>query len=1456
MSQAVRVLLVDDDEDDYILTRDMLADIGGGKFDLEWVATYAAGLEVIQQERHDVYLLDYHLGERNGLELLCEALKGNHRAPMTLLTGQGDHEVDVEAMTAGAADYLAKGRIDAPVLERSIRYALERARALESLRQSEATNRALLAETQARLREQVALREAGSIIASTLDLSSVLTRIAEQMAQAVDATSAYICSLEAEAMAYTVSAEYIGPQACPQEQVSDLGMIYADDDIRFLATLQAGQPEISQIDDPNLPEAERAHLQQYGAQTVLYIPLQVRGQVIAFAELWESRRRREFTIEEMALCQALAQQAAIAIENARLYEQAQQEIAGREWAEKALRQRNRDLELLNRASQVFISSLNLDQVLATVLEDVNHLLGIAACSAWLIDPETDELVCRQATGPGHETVRGWRLAPGQGIAGWVARTGQSLLVPDAQADERYYQLVAQQTGVDIRSMLSIPLQVKEDVIGVIEVVDTTVGRFSSADQALLEAVAASAAIAVENARLYEQAQQELAERKRAEAALRESEEKYRLLVENQTDLLVKVDTQDRILFASPSYCETFGKREEELLGASFMPLVHETEREATARALKTLELPPYTCYLEQRAWTKNGWRWIGWADKALLDEDGNVTAIVGVGRDITERVQAEEALRESEEKYRDLVDNALVGIYRTNLNGEMLYANQALARMFEFESPEEIGAAGVLVRYRNLQDRQVLMKNLEQYGRVGAFEVELLTKTRTVKHVVLSATLQGNILSGMLMDVTERVRAEQEIRRRNRELALLNQIITASASGVEPGSILEAACRELARAFEVPQAVAALLNEERSEAVVVAEYVSDGWPSGLHNTIPVTGNPSFQYLLAYQAPLVVEDAQNDPRFIPIHDLLRERKTVSLLILPLMVEDQVIGSLGVEAREPRHFSVEEVSLAWSVADQISGALARARLAETQRRLSAAIEQAAEGVMITDIEGTILYVNPAFERITGYSQADVLGRKPGIFGRAEPRQGDTPNRPDLFDTMLKTIGARQVWQGRIAGSRKDGTSYTVEATVTPVRDAWAGVSNYVSLLRDVTHELQLEEQYRQAQKMEAVGQLTAGIAHDFNNLLTAVNGFTELAQLGLPPEDPARELMAKVMDSGQRAADLVHQLLAFSRKQIMEPQVLDLNAVVVEMEQMLQRIIGEHIGLETELPADLWAVKVDPAQIEQVIVNLAVNARDAMPEGGRLTIATSNARVGENSLAGHLETEPGEYVLLAVSDTGVGMSCEVQTHIFEPFFTTKPAGEGTGLGLATVYGIVKQSGGDIRVHSEEGRGTTFEIYLPRASEARRSLKWYDTRERFPSGTETILLVEDDPALRDLGRRILQEAGYSVVEAEGGPQALQVAARHVGPIHLLLSDVIMPDMNGVALAERLAETYPDLKILFVSGYTHDMIGRHGVLEPGVAFLQKPFSPPALAHKVRQVLDDPQQGLPQKSSQQDERG
>ncbi len=388
------------------------------------------------------------------------------------------------------------------------------------------------------------------------------------------------------------------------------------------------------------------------------------------------------------------------------------------------------------------------------------------------------------------------------------------------------------------------------------------------------------------------------------------------------------------------------------------------------------------------------------------------------------------------------------------------------------------------------------------------------------------------------------------------------------------------------------------------------------------------------------------------------------------------------------------------------------------------------------------------------------------------------------------------------------------------------------------RDVTEQRHLEEQFRQSQKMEAVGQLAGGIAHDFNNLLTAILGNTQLLLRELPPGDAKRGDVEEIRKASERAASLTRQLLAYSRRQMLQPEVLDLNGVVAEMDKMLRRLIGEHIALVTVLAPDLGRVRADPNQLEQVIVNLAVNARDAMPDGGKLTIETANVDLDETYAQTHLGSVPGPYAMLAVTDSGVGMDAGVRAHLFEPFFTTKEVGRGTGLGLATVYGIVKQSGGYISVYSEVGRGSSFKIYLPRIATP-SGTPASPHRGRPARGTETVLVVEDEPAVLTLSRRALEAQGYIVLTASDAAAALRVVERHGGTIHLLVTDVVMPGKSGRELADKLAAQRPGIRVLYMSGYPGDAVVAHGSLPAGSAFLQKPFSPDSLARKVRDVLD-----------------
>ena len=384
---------------------------------------------------------------------------------------------------------------------------------------------------------------------------------------------------------------------------------------------------------------------------------------------------------------------------------------------------------------------------------------------------------------------------------------------------------------------------------------------------------------------------------------------------------------------------------------------------------------------------------------------------------------------------------------------------------------------------------------------------------------------------------------------------------------------------------------------------------------------------------------------------------------------------------------------------------------------------------------------------------------------------------------------------------------------------------------------------EEQLRQSQKVEAIGRLAGGIAHDFNNLLTIINGYTELLLARLPSQDRTSRDINEIRKAGMRAASLTRQLLAFSRKQILEPKILDMNAIVVELEKMLQRLIGEDVRLTIAQAPGLRRIKADPGQVEQVIMNLVVNARDAMPQGGNLTLETSNVDLDEAYAARHVGVRPGAYVMLAVSDTGCGIDKESMTHIFEPFYTTKGPGKGTGLGLSTVYGIVKQSGGNVWAYSEPGRGTTFKIYLPQAEGTVDRQPRDGQRAGIARGSETLLLVEDQKELRELVREMLEMNGYTVVAAGDGLEALEICQRHEGRIDLMLSDVVMPQMGGRELAQRLATLRPEMKVLYMSGYTSNAIVHHGILDPGTVLLQKPFTPDGLARKVREVLDGDQQ-------------
>ena len=519
-------------------------------------------------------------------------------------------------------------------------------------------------------------------------------------------------------------------------------------------------------------------------------------------------------------------------------------------------------------------------------------------------------------------------------------------------------------------------------------------------------------------------------------------------------------------------------------------------------------------------------------------------------------------------------------------------------------------------------------------------------------------------------------------------------------------------------------------------------------------------------------------------------------------------------------------------------------AHAELQESEVRGRTVLESSLDAIIGMDEQGAITDWNSCAETLFGWSRKDALGR-PLAETIIPPDQREAHHA--RFSRFIET-GEEAMLKRRLETTswRRDGTEFPVELSVVPLKEGaayrfyWFIVD--ISERRAAEAKLwQTEDQLRQAQKMEAVGQLAGGVAHDFNNLLTVITGYTDLLMSDLPAGAPALVELEEIRQAAKRASWLTMQLLAFSRRQILAPQVLDLNVLIGNFEQMLRRLIGENVTLQTQLAPALARIKADPGQIEQVIMNLVVNACDAMPRGGHLTIETDTVLLDESYSVKAVEMPRGRYVLLAVSDTGCGMDAELQKRIFEPFFTTKEAGKGTGLGLSTVYGIVKQSHGFVWVYSEPGRGTTFKIYLPTVDEDVQPAKRESRSAQQRTGVETILLVEDAEPLRDLAKKILELSGYTVLAAGSLDEALKIAEARNWMVHLLLTDVIMPGGSGPDVADRLSEQCQDLKVLYMSGYTGAVMADQGILEDGIPLLQKPFTPEALRQKVREVLDEP---------------
>ncbi|MBW2147859.1 MAG: PAS domain S-box protein [Deltaproteobacteria bacterium] len=762
-------------------------------------------------------------------------------------------------------------------------------------------------------------------------------------------------------------------------------------------------------------------------------------------------------------------------------------------------------------------------------------------------------------------------------------------------------------------------------------------------------------------------------------------------------------------------------------------------------------------------------------------------------------------LQKSEERFRSLFENASIGIFQTIPEGKVLMANPEILKIYGYTLEEHLSVDITRDLYCHPEDRELFLQKLQKDGVVRGFEHKARRKDGRIITMRMNAWIvrdeEGRTvrIEGTTEDITaqkEAAMAMEASERKYRELVerLDDMVFEVNLEG------------RLTFANAALESILGYLPDEligRSWADILE-------PADVETTLAVYREAlRGSYSLYYVNRCLHKDG-------------RSRRLSWSLSPRLDASGAVIGVKGT-ARDitDQYIAQERIRLLYEVNQLI-------------------LDNIPMSVLVLGKDLRILRANQRYLDFKGIREENVLGRD--IREVLSPLLLEQQNLSGHLEKAAAEGGFVKI--GGLKLQLEGQTELYLNFHILGLRFP-PGVENegeeirVLLLIEDHTRERRLEEQFLLAQKMEAIGRLAGGVAHDFNNLLTAITGYTQLLLIKMDLDHSMRREMEEIQKAADRAADLIRQLLAFSRRQVLEPHVLDLNEVVADMDRMLRRLIGEDIELVTVLAPDLGRIKADRSQVEQIIANLAVNARDAMPTGGILTLETDTVILDEAYARDHMGVTSGQYIMLAVTDTGCGMTREVMEHLFEPFFTTKEIGKGTGLGLATVYGIVNQSGGNIWVYSEPGQGTTFKIYLPRVEESEKAIFNHDEPLSLEGGHETILLVEDEPVVREITCRMLKNLGYSVLEASDGEEAIQRAQEHEGPIDLMITDVVMPQMSGQKLARRLEPSRPDMKVIYISGYTNNVIVKNGLLEPRVVFLQKPYTVQSLATKVRQVLD-----------------
>jgi two-component system, cell cycle sensor histidine kinase and response regulator CckA len=1025
-------------------------------------------------------------------------------------------------------------------------------------------------------------------------------------------------------------------------------------------------------------------------------------------------------------------------------------------------------------------------------------------SVLLPTEEGGELYVAAVRGENRQALLGERVPLETSISGWVARSRESLILDGEINDERFQALWPHP---EIRSAISVPMQIANKLVGVININAINRTRpFTLGQTKALAILASTAAAALESASLYGQV------------------ERQRQRLDNIVASVPGIVWEARIgsdgvsqqtNFVSAHIEGMLGYTVEEWLGTPdfWSRVIHPEDRVRAEAEAAQIYATEDSGRQEFRYIAKDGRTlWVESTYVVIRDDEGGPVGLRGVTIDISERRRAEDALRASEAEMRALFASMTDVILVLDREGRHLKV--APTKVRQLFRPAEARIGKTIHEIFPKEEADFLLAQVRialEKGDTHRVEYNLEIGGEEVWFDASISPMTEDSVIWMARDITERKRSEEEREHLAAQIESQRERLNNIISTV-PGMVWEA--------WGQPDASSQQINFVSDYVEAMLGYSVEEWLSTPNFWLTIVHPDDREEAARTAAESFAAGGSHKQEFRWVTKDGRPIWVEANLIVVTDSEGNPIGLRGVNTDITERKKAEEA------------------LRESEERYRDLVENAHDIIYSHDLKGNYLSVNKAAEHITGYTREEAL--------TLNMSQTLAPECADRAKEMIaRKLAGENVTAYELEILAKDKRRVAIEVNSKLMYENGLPVA-VQGIARDVTERKQLEEQLRQSQKMEAIGQLAGGVAHDFNNLLTAINGYSALALQRIDSSSSIKSYLEEIKKAGDRAANLTRQLLAFGRKQILQPVALDLNGVVSDMNKMLRRLIGEDIVLAAKLAADLRKIKADPGQVEQVLINLVVNARDAMPTGGSLTIETANVELDQEYASRHMGIQPGKYVMLAVSDTGTGMDEATRARIFEPFFTTKEKGKGTGLGLSTVYGIVQQSGGSIWVYSEPNQGTSFKVYLPELRSDAPGEMVESTMDEIESGSETILLVEDEEVVRGLTTNILEGAGYQVIAASGGAEAAELYAGRDEPIDLLLTDVVMPRTSGKEVAGQLTKMQPGLKVLFMSGYTDEAIVHHGVLDADVEFIQKPFTPAALSKKIREVLDKTNGGRP----------